>query len=98
MVALAQAAVAPLAGKDFARHLRRAEAVRNVVGILTLEAVGRVPLIAAEPFALVAAVGAFEAVDALVMLEPLHDAVAVLLAAGAGAAPYGPVLRIGMPI
>src|SRR5262249_29756368 len=95
---LAQAAVAPFAGEDLARDARRAEALRHAVDIDAFEAVGLVPFIAAESFAPVVAVGAFEAIDALAMLEPLHHAVPLLLTLRTGAAPRRRVVRIGMPI
>src|SRR5690349_11032134 len=69
---LAQAAAAPLTREDLARYARRAEALRHAVDVVALEAVGRIPFIAAEAFAPIGAVGSLEAIDALAVLVPLQ--------------------------
>src|SRR6185369_5527146 len=97
LVALAEAAVPPVAGEGLADHGHAAEAMRHVVGVLALEPRVVVPYIAAEALALAVAIDAFEAVDRLAVLEPLHHAAAVLLAARASAIPHRTILGIGMP-
>src|SRR4051812_48904885 len=68
----AQAAAAPFAGEDLIGDMRRAETLGNAVDVVAFEAVGLVPFVSTETFAPVGAIGAFEPVDWLAVLEPLH--------------------------
>src|SRR5262245_10701710 len=88
----------PGAAERHAVDGRGTPSVGQVVGVGALEPVPGRPIVAAEAFALAAAVDALEAINRAAMLEPLHDPAPFFSPGGAGARPRRGILGRGMPV
>src|SRR5579872_2263066 len=86
-----QAAVAPITDKCLTCNRCRAEAVRQVVGVVSVETIVVVPLVAAQPVAPSGDLSALEAIDRQAVLEPLDNSMTFFEAMGAKAGPRGGV-------